>query len=353
MTLRQRLALRYGIVVVTCLALLAWISYHEFVEEQAMFRKLGIQEPVSTEISDLIEVLIFSGVPVTFIVGWWFVRRSLKPLDDLAASVEKFDVNNLSQRLPQTGNNDEVDRMANAFNVMAGRLEKSVAQIREFTLRASHELKTPLTVMRAQVETTLDQETSLSSAQRATLESLLEETQRLGRIVDSLTLLSKADAGVVSLEREPVNLEDLVREAVEDAEVLAQPSALSVHLLKCERGTILGDRHRLRQVLLNLMDNATKYNQPGGQVEVALSNNSNWAQLTVANSGPGVPSDVLPHVFDRFVRGPAKASSSAESCGLGLTIVKWIVEAHGGTISMTSKPGELTTVTVRLPLATY
>jgi len=348
MTLRQRLAVRYTATVTLCLVILGWLSYHEFVEEPALFRQMGIIEPVATEIGEVIEVLIFAGVPVIFIVGWWLVRRSLKPIDDLAAAVEHFDVRNLAQRLPRTENGDEVDRMSAAFNVMAGRLEQSFAQIREFTLHASHELKTPLTVMRAQLETTLQQADSLSEPHRAALENLLEETQRLALIVDGLTLLAKADAGVITLEREPVSLDELVREAVEDAVVLAQPKGVRVQLTRCDPTTLNGDRHRLRQVLLNLLDNATKYSQPGGQVELSLVCAGNQPELTVANTGPGIPPDLLPRVFERFVRGARTRTPDSEGSGLGLSIVKWIVEAHGGHIKITSTP-DRTTVVVRLP----
>lgn len=351
MTLRRQLAARYSIIVALCLAILGWLSHHEFVEEPAMFRALGVAEPVSTEISEFIEVLIFAGVPVIFIVGWWLVRHSLKPIDELAASVERFDVNNLSQRLPCTGNGDEVDRMAAAFNAMAGRLERSIGQIREFTLSASHELKTPLTVMRAQLETTLARSSALTEPHRVALENLLEETQRLARIVDGLTLLSKADAGIVSLERKHVPFEGLVREAAEDAEVLAQPDRIQIRLLRCEPAAIIGDRHRMRQVLLNLVENATKYNQPGGQVQIELVREEAWCRLTIANTGPGIPPDVLPHVFNRFFRSPSAPERTSDSCGLGLTITRWIVESHGGQIQIASELGGLTTVTVRLPVS--
>jgi len=349
MTLRRRLALRYSIIVVVCLGILSWLTWHEFVQEPAMFRELGLVEPASSEISELIEVLIFAGVPVVFLVGWWLVRRSLQPIDELAAGVERFDASNLSQRLPRTGNGDEVDRMAAAFNVMAGRLEQSFAQIREFTLHASHELKTPLTVIRAQLDTVLAQSQALPESHRAALENLLEETQRLARVVDGLMLLTKADAGVVTLERTAVPLAELVREAFEDAQVLGQPEGVQIQLSCCEAVTVAGDRHRLRQVLLNLVDNAIKYNHPGGRVEMTLRREGKQAVLAVTNTGPGIPSELLPRVFDRFVRTDTARCRAAEGCGLGLTIVKWIVEAHGGRIQIASEPGAMTTVTVLLP----
>ena len=351
MTLRRRLAIRYSAIVAVCLAILGWLTYHEFVEEPALFRKLGIIEPSSAEFSEFVEVLIFAGVPVIFIVGWWLVRRSLKPIDDLAAGVERFDADNLAQRLPRSLTGDEVDRMSAAFNAMAARLEQSFERIREFTLHASHELKTPLTVIRAQLETSLSGAEAMPADHRAALENLVDEVERLTKIVDGLTLLTKADAGMVPLKRHPVRLDELVREAMEDAEVLAQPGGITVRLSKCDVVTVLGDQHRLRQVLLNLMDNATKYNQTGGWVELSLQRNGEFAELLVTNSGPGIPPDLLGRVFDRFTRGKKALSQSTEGCGLGLTIARWIVESHQGVIHIASEPGQTTCVTVRLPVA--
>jgi len=347
-TLRQRLALRYGIVVAACLGLLGWLTYHEFVREPALFREAGLAEPPGGHVGELTEVLIYAGVPVIFLVGWWLVRRSLRPIDELAHGVERFRADNLNERLPRSCNGDEVDRMAAAFNAMAARLEQSFLQIREFTLHASHELKTPLTVMRSQIETSLAQSAGLPEGQRAALDNLHEEVLRLAKIVDGLALLTKADSGLVALERQPVALAELVREAAEDAGALAHADRIQVRLTRCDAVAIAGDRHRLRQVLLNLVDNAVKYNQPGGFVELALQRQADGAELTVSNSGPGLAPELQARVFDRFVRGETSHGRVTEGCGLGLTIVKWIVEAHGGQVQFTSTPGT-TTVVVRLP----
>jgi signal transduction histidine kinase len=348
-TLRRRLALRYGLIVAVCLLLLGWLTYHEFVSEPRIFRELGVPEPDGGHLGELTEVIIYAGVPTIFIVGWWLVRRSLKPIDDLALGMEGFHAANLKQRLPRSHNGDEVDRMAVAFNSMAERLEKSFLQIHEFTLHASHELKTPLTVMRAQLENSLPEADRLTPECRETLHGLLDEVQRLGRIVDGLTLLAKADAGMLHLETRPVALDELAHEAFEDAEALAQPHGVRVIPGVCEPVAVAGDRHRLRQVLLNLLDNAVKYNQPGGTLQISLRRDGTFAELAVANTGRGIPPELQAHIFDRFVRGDDARSKSAEGCGLGLTIVKWIVEAHGGSIHITSEPGKVTTISVRLP----
>jgi signal transduction histidine kinase len=350
-TLRSQLAFRYAMVVLVCLGFIAWLLHHEFVEEPQWFKQAGVVEPPDAEVSEWIEIGIFIGIPVLFGIGWWLVRRSLKPLGDLASGVERFNAQTLGQRMPRTFSGDEVDRMAAAFNAMAARLEQSFQQIREFTLHASHELKTPLTVIRAQLETSLSRPDAMSADQRAALENLVDEVARLTKIVDGLTLLTKADAGMVPLEQQPVRLDELVREAAEDAEVLAQPGGITVRLTRCDGVTVLGDRHRLRQVLLNLVDNATKYNQSGGWVELSLQRDGDFAELLVTNTGPGISAELLGRVFERFTRGKEVLSQATEGCGLGLTIARWIVESHQGLIRIASEPGKTTSVAVRLPVA--
>jgi signal transduction histidine kinase len=175
--------------------------------------------------------------------------------------------------------------------------------------------------------------------------------RRLARIVDSLTLLAKADAGQVALKLEPVHLDELVRDNFADAQILAEPHGIQVKLAACEEITVRGDRHRLRQLLLNLADNAVKYNQPQGRVTMSLRHAGGTAEFTIANSGPGIPPEILPRVFDRFFRGDPAHSPAVDGCGLGLSIVQWIVSAHDGTIKIESVPNKITTVTVCLPLA--
>jgi signal transduction histidine kinase len=179
----------------------------------------------------------------------------------------------------------------------------------------------------------------------------MDEIQRLTKIVDGLTLLTKADAGQIRLAREPVRLDELVKEAVLDGQSLAQPNGISVELKKCEEVTVLGDRHRLRQLLLNLTDNAIKYNQPNGTVMLALRREAGAAVLTIANTGRGLSAATLERVFDPFFRGDQSHSSAIEGCGLGLSIARWIVTAHDGTIELLSTRNERTTALVRLPAA--
>ena len=350
MSLKQRLAKRYAAIVVVCLLLLGGLAYHEFITESAMRQRLGIPELPEDEWAEFAEVFFYGMIPVVLGFGWWLMRKSLAPIDALAQGVERFHAQNLNERLPRSFRDDEVDRLATAFNSMAARLEQSFSQIREFTLHASHELKTPLTIMRAQLGTLLANPAALSAADREVLHGLLDEVQRLGKIVDSLTLLTKADSGLLPLERQPVPLDQLVREGLEDAEVLAQPQGIKVISGEIAAVLILGDRHRLRQLLLNLTDNAVKYNRPGGSITLALRQRENFAELEITNTGAGIPAELQPRIFERFVRGAEARTKAIEGCGLGLTIVQWIVQAHGGTIQIASTPGGYTTVTVRLPL---
>ena len=215
-------------------------------------------------------------------------------------------------------------------------------------MHASHELKTPITILHAELETAITSG-HLPPAQRELIESQLDELQRLAKIVDGLTLLTKADAGLVSLQLEPVRLDELVRDAVEDTRILAQDRHLTVTLGTCEETTVQGDRHRLRQLLLNLTDNAVKYSRPEGQVTLSLQRKDGVVELTVTNIGPGLPAELADRVFDRFFRGNSSRDTEHDGCGLGLSIAQWIVTAHNGTISFASKAEGPTTVRVLLP----
>lgn len=262
---------------------------------------------------------------------------------------ERLHIHNLQEPLPRTGNGDEVDRLSEVLNATNARLEKAFNQIREFTLHASHELKTPLAILHGEIETALN-DPATTVAQREAYASQLDEIQRLSKIVEGLTLLAKADAGQVVLAQEPVRLDELVRDSFADAQILAQPKQISVTLAACDEVMVRGDRHRLRQLLLNLTDNAIKYNQPDGRVDIALKRKDGTAELTIANTGLGIPAPILPRIFDRFYRGDESHNGEVEGCGLGLSIAQWIVKAHGGDIQITSAPERLTTVSVKLPL---
>jgi signal transduction histidine kinase len=385
MRIRTRLSLWYAAVMLASLSLMGALSYYEFVRQRS--GEPGQQESLSGRgeqgtlpqrdeqpdaarksepraerpggggrrhglFAEVMTILGRVGIPAMVMAvagGWWLMRRSLAPVEALTRAVERTHERNLRQQLPRSGNGDELDRLTEVFNAMTARLDQSFQEIREFTLHASHELKTPLTVMQGEIETACREE-SLTDVQRDRLLSQLDEVQRLAKIVDGLSLLTKADAGQVSLARDPVQLDELLREAFEDMQHLGQSENLAVTLTACEPVVVHGDRHRLRQLLLNLADNAVKYNEPHGRVTLSLRRVGTEAELVITNTGPGLPRELQMRVFERFFRGDASHSSAVEGSGLGLSIVEWIARAHGGSVLFESGAGTLTTVTVRLPV---
>ena len=349
MTIRTRLTFWYaGILTVSLLV----IGFGTFREIDERLRHEHGQEPEQRALAEAGEMVFQVGLPAILLGllgGWWLTRRALAPVAGLTEAIQKIHERNLREPLVRTHNGDELDRLTGVFNGMLARLNDSFNRTREFTLHASHELKTPLTILCGETETALRDE-SLSSVERERAASLLDELRRLTRIVDGLTLLAKADAGQVTLKLEPVRFEELVRDNFADAQILAEPHSIRVELPVCEEASVRGDRHRLRQLLLNLADNAVKYNQPQGRVTMSLRRADDAAEFVITNTGAGIPSEMLPRVFDRFFRGDPAHSPAVEGCGLGLSIVQWIVSAHGGTIKIESAPSKITTVTVRLPL---
>lgn len=350
MTIGTRLMAWYSAVLMASLLFLGGGLYYELVVERRVHSKAGHQaEQVEQEIR---EILLFYAVPtvlVTVFGGWWLTRKALSPVSRLVAAASRISATTLGERLPRMKNGDEMDRLAAVMNEMLGRLERSFAQEREFTLHASHELKTPLTIMHGQLETALREE-KLTPEHQELFAAQLDELQRLAAIVDGLSLLAKADAGLAPLRLETVRLDELVVDAFADAEMLAAPRSIRVETGGIEPVEISGDRHRLRQMLLILTDNGLKFNQPGGHLRFELAGQEGQVELVVANSGPGIPADKLPRVFDRFYRGDPAHGVGEGGCGLGLSIARWIVSAHGGDIRITSDPGKETTVRVQLPV---
>jgi len=355
--IRTRLFLWFGGVMSAALLAMGLLSYWEFVVEprRAQLRPAGpkTEEAEENTLADLGELLLWCGLPALALAlggGWWLTRKATEPVAALTRAAERVNEHNLREQLSRTGNGDELDRLTEVFNHMTERLDDSFQRIREFTLHASHELKTPLTVLHGELETWLGQE-NLATPDRQRLESELDEVQRLTTIVDGLTLLTKAGAGLVRLAREPVPLDELVREAAGDAQSLARPRRVTVQLGTCDPIAVLGDRHRLRQLLLNLCDNAVKYAEEGGQVNLELLPANGAVEVVISNTGPGITPAVLARVFEPFFRGDASHSQRIEGCGLGLSIARWIAEAHQGTLVVHSEPGKLTTARARLPVA--
>jgi two-component system, OmpR family, heavy metal sensor histidine kinase CusS len=347
-TIRTRISSAIGGAVVGLLLFMGVVLYYEFVIEHRAATSDAATDSVEKEIG---EVLVFVGVPAMLILGlgsWWLVGRALLPLEQLADAATRIHASNLYERLPVGASKDEMARLATAFNGMVARLDASFAHVKEFTLHASHELKTPLTILHNELETALG-DPDATSAQREMFARQIDEIQRLTQVVDGLTFLARMDAGQFQVEREPVRLDELVQDSFADAEILAHAAKLRVTLASCAEATVTGDRHRLRQVLLlNLVDNALKYNRPDGEVTLALTRHRGEAVVRIANTGVGVPPEALPRVFDPLFRADPARGRDVEGSGLGLSIARSIVTAHGGVIEITSERDRETVVTVRL-----
>lgn len=354
MSIRVRFVLWSSGILFISLLSMGVFSYYEFVVEPLAQAHAGSKGPDPEEqpdLSDIVAMLAWCGVPALALAvggGWWLMRKTLAPISVLTHAAESITEHDLGRHIPCLGSGDELDRLTVVFNAMTDRLNQSFQRMREFTLHASHELKTPLTVIHGEIETALD-DPAISGPQRERLLSELVEIQRLTRIVDGLSLLTKADAGLIRLNLKPLQMEHLLQETLADALSLARPSGIEVALGECVPVRVNGDRDRLRQLLLNLADNAIKYNHPGGFATLSLRCIPAGAEITVSNTGHVIPAEILPRVFDRFFRGDPSHNNDVEGCGLGLSIAQWIVQAHGGSISITSEPRKLTVVTVVIP----
>ena len=293
-------------------------------------------------------ILLLASVGIAYAIS----SRAFRQVDRMINEVQAItDGRSLHRRLPVESSGDELARLAMTLNEMMERLESSFGGLRRFTADASHELKTPLAVLRADVERAMSPNASRTEKLVA-LEEALQETTRMADLVASLLTLARADEGRFDLHREPVELEPLVREVFETAHILGEESGLDVSLPSVMPATVMGDRTRLRQLFLNLVTNAIKYTPRAGSVEVNLSTAGRTATFSVRDTGIGISAADLPHVFERFYRADRARSRTAErgGFGLGLAIAQWIAEAHSGTISVRSRLGRGSTFTVTLPL---
>ena len=284
MKIRTRLTLWYAGIMCVSLLAMGVQMYRQFAPEAAGTAPRPGEQADENDFREALQSILWCGVPAALLAlagGWVLLRHAFTPIAALTTAAEKINESNLSRQLPRSGNGDELDRLTEVFNGMTARLDGSFQRIHEFTLHASHELKTPLTVMHGELETALREE-NLTPPQRERLLSQLDELQRLSKIVDGLTLLAKADAGQIKLRDKSVPLDELVRDVFADAQILAQSFALELKLSACERATVRGDRHRLRQLLLNLADNAVKYNQPQGRITMGLTADSSGFGNVVA-----------------------------------------------------------------------
>lgn len=285
--------------------------------------------------------------------GWFLARSALKNVDRMTRSAQRISGEHLDERLQETGSGDELDRLAKTLNDMLNRLDESFQQIKQFSADASHELQTPLTILKGEMEVALRSSRSPVEYQRV-LTSGLEEIDRINHLVESLLLLARADAGVLRMNLQPMELKGLLQEVCEQMKVVAESHGISIDSHFPTPAVIHGDVEQLRRVLLNLVDNAIKYTPPGGRVTLTLQSPTlqsgpDWVSIQVSDTGIGLSKDEQQLIFGRFHRATKTRASDGKGAGLGLSIARSIVKAHGGTIDVESTPGQGSTFFIHLP----
>jgi heavy metal sensor kinase len=283
--------------------------------------------------------------------GFILVRRSLEPVERMALKAAEITQHNLSERLPVAQSGDELERLSVSLNHMISRLEEALRGSKQFVADASHELRTPLAVMRGELES-LAQDARLARDTREALGSVLEEVGRLAEIVESLFALSRLDAGEAGGEWQHFDLGELAATTAEQMSLLATDKNIRVDCHSSPGVTVAGDRARLKQVIVNLLDNAIKYTPNGGRIALSVRSEGSHAVLDVTDNGIGIPAEALPHVFQRFYRVDGSRTRLQGGAGLGLSIVRSICAAHGAEVEVLSTPGRGSTFRVRAPLAT-
>jgi heavy metal sensor kinase len=311
-------------------------------------------------------IILGIAVPVALLLGSYggllLANQALRPVDRITRAAEQISTGDLTERVPMSAKMDEIGRLVVTFNQMISRLQAAFERQKQFTSDASHEMRTPLAVMRGDIEIALRRERSAEEYRRV-LTSNLEEIVRLSRLVEDLLMLARADHGQLELRHEPVDLSKLCQQMVEYISPLAQQKGQDILYFQLNGKApesapadsreikINGDIQRIKQLLLNLLDNAIKYTDFGGKVALELTTEDKCAVITIVDTGRGIPPEDLPHIFERFFRKSKSTSDrSATGFGLGLSIVKWIVDSHSGKITAQSEVGKGTTFSVKFPL---
>ena len=338
----------FGVEHLRVLSVPIWVAGRPF----ATFQIGANMSLVDGAGSDLLQTLIIASLVATAFAGtlsWIGTRRALRPLDTITyTALQITTANDLSRRIPLIGPaDDEVGQLVQAFNQTLSRLERLIDTQRQFVTDVGHELRTPLTVIKGNVDWM-----RRIGADEEFFESIESEVDRLTRMVGDLMLIAQAEAGKLPMARKMVDLDTILLEVFRQMKVLAKDQ-IKLKIGEIDQVLVCGDRDRLKQVLVNLISNAIKYTPPGGEVVVTLGKQGNQGRLIVTDNGPGIPTEDLPHIFDRFYRGEKSRlrSKDGKGYGLGLSIAHWIVRGHDGSIEVNSLVGKGTTFCVWLPLA--
>ncbi len=313
----------------------------------------ALLDPVETMLNHLFLQLAL-GLPLAVVIiavgGYLLVRRALTPVEQITRAAERITQFNLSERLPVSSTGDELERLSVSLNRMITRLDDAFQNSKRFVADASHELRTPLTILRGELEN-MAEDPRFDSELRDRAGSLLEEAAHLGRIVEQLFTLSRLDAGEAQTEWTRFDLSELAKTTTDQMSLLAEDKEISIACDANRPILVEGDRARLKQVVVNLLDNAIKYTPAKGTIQLRVLAVNGHAILEVADNGVGIPSDALPHVFERFYRVDQTRADGSESAGLGLSIVKSICTAHGAEVEAQSAVGSGSCFRVKLPLS--
>jgi signal transduction histidine kinase len=307
---------------------------------------LNVVDATRTNLLSTMVVISVLAVLLAGLGSWAVLGRALSPLESITDTVDQINrADDLSRRIPyQDETDDEIGEMVVSFNQTLERLESLFTSQQRFLADVSHELRTPLTVIKGNV----DLIRRMKIADEESLSSIDQEAGRLTRLVGGLLMLAQAESGKLALNFAPVELDLLLTEVFTEMRVLAS-SKVKVHLNDIDQVMVNGDRDRLKQVFLNLISNAIQYTPSGGEIFLSIKKLGDQARVIVRDTGPGIPAEDLPHIFDRFYRAEkSRTRSKTSGFGLGLSIAHWIVEHHGGQIKVESKEGKGTTFVIWL-----
>jgi heavy metal sensor kinase len=324
------------------------------IEGQDVTVEMGsITTDIETVLRDLRRSLLI-GLPLVALIvsagGYFLVRRSLRVVEVLRSKAEEITFGNLDNRLPVVQSGDSIEHLAVTLNQMLERLSEAYDQANRFSADASHELRTPLTIIRAELESLMRQNGApgwLSSR----LGSVLEETERLSVITEGLFALSRLEAGEGKAREERLDLAQLVTSTVDQMKLLTEDKGIDLIVTADGPVFVQGDPARLKQVIVDLLDNAIKYTPTRGRITLKVVPDGKRALLEVSDTGIGIPAADIPHVFERFYRADKARSRQIDGAGLGLAIVRSICQAHGGSVQIESVEGSGTTCHVHIPLA--
>ena len=292
---------------------------------------------------------IITSVSLTIGVGYLMAKKALKPVDKIRKAAVKISSRNLEEYIDIGARRDELGKLAETFNAMISRLRDAFQRINQFSIDVSHELKTPLTILKGGTEVALRKERDREEY-RALLASHLEEIDRMSQIIDDLLLLSKADTGKMQLNVSEIDLKDLILQVYVGMKIFAEKKDVALIVDDLQDTRLKGDELKLRRMLWNIVDNGIKYTHSGGRVEISSASDDGYVRINVRDTGVGIGDEDIKYVFDRFYRAD-RARKRESGTGLGLSISKWIAEAHRGAIEVESHPSSGSLFSIKLPVS--